>query len=182
MCSILVVDIEFKKVMRQFAIMNGMLRVKPFPIQNELPSNHRFQDGALDRGPLLEEIVLRVHAFRNFMAAALQHHAIPRVEVNSHVCPVQFLLHNQRWICDEGIGFFSAEVLVIGGTLRAEKMRRPRIFNKVITRSAHTNSVCLGLSCLTSILSWFHRFSLVHSPQCRLFRTDWPRCFQRSGG
>ncbi len=73
--GILVLNVELEKVMRQLAIIDGMFRVKPFTVEDELTADYSFQHRTLYRSPLLEEIVLRMHPFRYFVAAALEHHA-----------------------------------------------------------------------------------------------------------
>jgi len=59
--SILVVNIELEKVMRQITIVNRMPCIHPLAEQNEIASKHLFKHRALHHGPLLEEVVLRMH-------------------------------------------------------------------------------------------------------------------------
>ena len=49
---------------------------------------------AKEHGKGLEQVILRMHSFGNFMSATLQDHTAQRGEVNANVCPVEFLLHN----------------------------------------------------------------------------------------
>src|SRR5687767_9115043 len=109
----LVVDIELEKVVRQAAIENGMLRVEPFAVKDETVSKHRFQYRKFHGSPLLEEIVLRMHSFGDFVAAALKDHSPGRVEMNANVCAVDFFFYDQRGISDEPLGIFLIEVLVV---------------------------------------------------------------------
>src|SRR5207247_9059161 len=55
---VLVVNVELKKVVRQLAVMNRVLRVKPFAVKNEPAAEHRFQRRSLYRSPLLELVIL----------------------------------------------------------------------------------------------------------------------------
>src|SRR5262245_59423971 len=79
---VLVVNVELEKIVRQLAVMNRVLRVKPFAVEDELAAEHRFQHRALHRSPLLEQVVLRVHAFGDLVPATLQHHPTTWSEVN----------------------------------------------------------------------------------------------------
>jgi hypothetical protein len=40
---VLVVDVEFEKIVRQVPVMDGMLRVEPFTVQDELTAQHPFE-------------------------------------------------------------------------------------------------------------------------------------------
>src|SRR5580704_193201 len=73
--SILVVDVELEKIVRQLAIMDGMLRGEPFTAQDDLAAEHPFRD---------------------FVPTALQLHASAKGEMNADVRAVNLLLHNQR--------------------------------------------------------------------------------------
>src|SRR2546427_7914253 len=101
--------------------MDGVLRVEPFPVKNEPAAEPRLQHGALYGSPLLEQVVLRVHALGDFMATALQHHARARGEMNPDVRAVELLFHDERQVGNERLGFLWTEVLVVVRALRAEE-------------------------------------------------------------
>ena len=71
------------------------------------------------------------------MPTALQHHASDRCEVNADVCAVNLLLHNRRRVSDKRLGFLLAQVFVVIGPLRAEQMRRARVFDEIVAGRAH---------------------------------------------
>src|SRR5207244_3949518 len=90
-----VVDVELEEVMRQLPIMDGVPGVEPFAVENEPAAEYRFQHGMLHGGPLLEQIVLRVHTLGDLVAAALKHHSPERAEVNAHVGAVELFFNNE---------------------------------------------------------------------------------------
>jgi hypothetical protein len=96
----------------------------------ELVAEHRLQHGPFHRSPLLEQVVLRMHALGDLMPAALQHQAAGGGEMNADVGAVQLFLNDQRGIGDEGLRFATAEVFIVISAARAEQMRRARIFEK----------------------------------------------------
>ena len=73
-----------------------------------------------------------MHPFRNFVAAALQHHASDRCEVNADVRAVKFLLDDERGIGEEVQRLPLAQMLVVIRAARAEKMRRSRVFREIV--------------------------------------------------
>src|SRR5207244_7103168 len=87
--------------------------------------------------PLLEEVILRVHALGDFVAAALQHHPSARGEVNPDVRAVELLLNDERRVGDERLGFLWAKVLVVVRALRAEQMRSAGVFDEIVASCAH---------------------------------------------
>ena len=82
--------------------------------------------------------MLRVHALGDFVAAALRHQPSALGEVNALIRAVELLLHNERRVGDERLGFLSAQVLVVVRALRAEEMRRARVFDEVIAGGTHS--------------------------------------------
>src|SRR5438552_17699015 len=69
---VFIVKVELEKVVWQPLVMDGMLRVEPFTVKNELAAEHGLQNGTLNRSPLLEQVVLRMHALCNLVPTALE--------------------------------------------------------------------------------------------------------------
>lgn len=141
---VLVVEVELEEVVRQRAVVDGVLRVEPFAVEDEPAAEHRLQRGTFHGRPLLEEIVLRVHPLRNLVATALQHHAPARCEVDANVGAVDLLFHDERWVGDEHLGFLSAQVSVVVRALRAEEMRSAWVFDEVVAGGTHNSSFPRG--------------------------------------
>src|SRR5690348_3189347 len=97
-----------------------MLCVEPFAVKNELAAQHHFQNRTLYRGPLLEQVVLWMHALSDLVPATLKHHAARSGEMNAYVRAVQLLFHDERRIGDKRLRVCATEMLVVVRSLRAE--------------------------------------------------------------
>ena len=85
-----VVDIKFKKVVIQLSLMNRVFRINPFAVEDISLLKHFLEFISLDRCPLLEQVILRVHTFGDQMASALQHLLSFGGKVDADVCTVDF--------------------------------------------------------------------------------------------
>ena len=92
--SLLLIDVKLKEVMRQFPVMDRVPRIEPLTEQDEAIFQSPFQLVPLDRHPLLEQIVLRVHSFGDQMSPALQNHLAIVLEMNSDVRPIDLFLND----------------------------------------------------------------------------------------
>lgn len=113
-CSgLLVVDVELEEVVRQLAVMDRMPGVEPFAEQNEAIGETFLERRPLDDGPLFEQVVLRMHSFRDQVAAALQNHLPRSGEMQANVRAVQLLFDDERWIGEEPIRLAVTQMPVI---------------------------------------------------------------------
>jgi hypothetical protein len=51
------------------------------------------------------------------------------------------LLHNQRRVGDECFGFLSAEVFIVTRSLRAEQVRRARVFDEIVAGRTYVDNL-----------------------------------------
>lgn len=77
------------------------------------------------------------------MPTTLQHHPAGQGEIYSYVRAIELLLDDERGIGNKRLGFLAAKVLVVIRALRAEQMRRARVLDEIITRSAQNVIICL---------------------------------------
>ncbi len=61
-----------------------------------------------------------MHAFGDFVSAALQYHVASPSEMNADIGSIELFLHDERRVGDECFGFLAAKVFVIVCTFRAE--------------------------------------------------------------
>ena len=95
-------------------------------------SSRLLQDGTLDGGPLLEQVVLRVHALGDQVPPALEDHLPVGGEVDADVRAIELLLDDERGVGEEAEGFGLAQVLVVVGPPGAEEVRRPGVLDELV--------------------------------------------------
>ena len=76
--------------------MDRVPGIEPFAEQDEPVFEQIFKHGTLDDGPLLEQVVLRVHPLGDQVAPALEGHLAVGGEMDADVGAVDLLLDDQR--------------------------------------------------------------------------------------
>ena len=115
------------------AIMNRVPGIDPLAEQNKPVFEPLLQSESFDCCPLLEEVVLRVHSLGDGMASTLENDLAGRGEMNAHIGAIDLLLDDEGFIGDELIGFSFTEMLVVIGSLGADQVRRPGVFDEYVS-------------------------------------------------
>jgi len=97
----LVVDVELEEVVGESSVLDGVPSIQPFAEQDVSGFEQIFEGGTLDDGPLLEQVVLRVHPLGDQVPPALERDRPAVGEVDADVGSVELLLDNQRAVGDE---------------------------------------------------------------------------------
>ena len=87
--------IELEEVVRQFLVVNAVLRIRPLAVDDKLLAQHLLKHIPFDGSPLLEEVVLRMHSSRDLVTTTLQN-KFTVGEVQTDIRAVKFLFDDQR--------------------------------------------------------------------------------------
>jgi hypothetical protein len=118
--------------MGQTAVMHRVPGVNPLAEEDPPIPQAALQHEAFGPSPLLEQVVLRVHAVADEMAAALQDHVARRREMNADVRAVEFLFDNQPFVREKPLRRGLVQMLVVVRSARTKEMRRPRVLDEIL--------------------------------------------------
>ena len=93
--------------------MQRMPRVHPLAEEEEPILQHCFEHRPFTHRPLLEQIILGVHARGDFMSSALKHHSARGSKVDPDIRAIELFLHEERGIRDEVQRLLLAQIFIV---------------------------------------------------------------------
>jgi hypothetical protein len=127
----LVVDVELEEKMGKLAVVDRVPSVDPLTEEDESIRQPSFEYGPFDGSPLLEQIVLRMHAFGDQMPPTLENHDALIPEMDTDVRTVELLLDDQGLVGEEAAGLGFGQVLIVIGPFGTEEVRSSWVLHKV---------------------------------------------------
>lgn len=116
----LIINVEFEEEVLEFTVMDGVFRIHPFTKHDVTILQSFVKRGPPHLTPLFKQVVLRVHSLGDQMAATLQCKLLGIGKMSSYVGAINLLLHDERFVLDQGKGFPLRMMLVIFGSFRPE--------------------------------------------------------------